>query len=324
MKKLIAILMALAILLSLAACGKAEEPTTEAPADAAVTEPVTEPIKDKQLTVENGKGSSITLTYPADFVFNAENTDGNFLALTDAVKCGMLEREDINIGFGFGIVSAAYDSIHDYAATNFANCTIFEEGSIGEYKTYIRQNITSRMTLVVCLNNFEFAMIEFNLPAGATKEDYAALRASELFNNIYDSIVVTAATAAENMVMGDPVTSENGYVTVTPCGGFIYDEADTTGAIALKNGSLGANAAIYVYDEQSMELEPQKKYFGYAYPNKEYTDITIGENTFAAIESNTGTTYLVAETSSGMAMYVAVWNCSVADAMPVLETLVIG
>ncbi len=324
MKKFIAILMALAVLLSFAACGAAEEPTTTEATEPEVTEEVTEAIEDKQLTVENGKGSSITLNYPADFVFNAENTDGNFLALTDAVKCGMLEREDINIGFGFGIVSAAYDSVHDYAATNFDECTIFEEGTIGEYKTYIRQNVTSRMTLVVCLNNFEFAMIEFNLPAGATKEDYAALRASELFNSIYDSIVVSVASAEENMVMGDPITSENGYVTVTPCGGFIYDEADTTNAIALKNGSLGANAAIYVYDEQSMELEPQKKYFGYAYPNKEYTEMTIGENTFYAIESNSGTTYLVAETSSGMAMYVAVWSCAVADAMPVLETIVIG
>ncbi len=324
MKKLIAILMALAILLSFAACGEAEEPTTEAPTNAEVTEPVTEPIDEKQLTVDNGKGSSITVNYPADFTFNEANTEGNFLAHPDAVKCGTLEREDINIGFGFSIISTTGDTIHDYAARNFKNSTIFEEGAVGEYKTYIRQLSTSRMTLIVCLNDYEFAIIEFNLPAGATKEDYAVLRDSELFTNFYDSIVVTAATAEENLVMGAPVTTENGYVSITPCGGFIYDESDTTGAIALKNGSLGANAAIYVYDEQSMELEVQKKYFGYAYPNKEYTDITIGENTFAAIESNTGTTYLVAETSSGMAMYVAVWSCSVEDAKPVLETIVIG
>lgn len=122
-----------------------------------------------------------------------------------------------------------------------------------------------------------------------------------------------------------PITTAKGYATVTPCGGFVYNDAETTDdKVALKNADLGAYAVVYVFDEQSMELEAQKKYFSYAYPNKEYKTVTIGENTFEAIESNTGTTYLVAETSTGYAMYVAVWSCSVEDAMPVLETIVIG
>ena len=122
-----------------------------------------------------------------------------------------------------------------------------------------------------------------------------------------------------------PITTAKGYATVTPCGGFIYDEAQSDkSSLAFTNTSLGANAAVYVYDEQSMEYEVQKKQFGYAYPNKEYTTVTIGANTYEAIESNTGVTYLVAKTSTGNAMYVMVWSCSVEDAKPLIETIVIN
>ena len=188
------------------------------------------------------------------------------------------------------------------------------------------------MQIIVCLNNFEFAMLEFKLPAGAKKEDYAALRAGELFNTIYDNLAIEAGAAeVENTDGGEDagtetaaVTTNKGYVTVTPAGGFIYDEAQSDkSSLVFTNTSLGANAAVYVYDEQSMEYEVQKRQFGYAYPNKEYTSVTIGANTFDAIESNTGVTYLVAKTSTGNAMYVMVWSCSVADATPLIETIVI-
>lgn len=140
-----------------------------------------------------------------------------------------------------------------------------------------------------------------------------------------EPVETTTEAPVTEVITADPITTEKGYVTVTPCGGFVYNDAETTdGKVALKNADLGAYAAVYVFDEQSMELEAQKKYFSYAYPNKEYKTVTIGENTFEAIESNTGTTYLVAETSTGYAMYVAVWSCSVEDAMPVLKTIVIG
>ena len=122
-----------------------------------------------------------------------------------------------------------------------------------------------------------------------------------------------------------PIKTDKGYVTVTPAGGFIYDEAQSDkSSLVFTNTSLGANAAVYVYDEQSMEYEVQKKQFGYAYPNKEYTSVTIGANTYEAIESNTGVTYLVAKTSTGNAMYVMVWSCTVADATPLIETIVIS
>ncbi|MBR6619526.1 MAG: hypothetical protein IKK85_04210, partial [Clostridia bacterium] len=197
----------------------------------------------------------------------------------------------------------------------------------------IRQNGPSAMQIIVCLNNFEFAMLEFKLPAGAKRDDYAALRAGELFKTVYDNLTIEVGAAeVENTDAGEPeapangpITTDKGFVTVTPAGGFIYDEAQSDNkSLTFTNTSLGANAAVYVYDEQSMEYEVQKKQFAYAYPNKEYTSVTIGANTFEAIESNTGVTYLVAKTSTGNAMYVMVWSCSVEDAMPVLETIVIG
>ncbi len=328
MKKLLAILMALAMLLSFAACGGNENPDTTQP-----TETTTEAPKFDETVVTDGKTNKLTIRTPIDeFTFNEANTEGNFLAQTNIVKCGTLENAEVNIGVAFAVTHAAYDSVHDYVTKSFKNNTIFEEGKIGEFTTYIRQNGPSAMQIIVCLNNFEFAMIEFKLPAGAKRDDYAALRAGELFKTVYDNLTIEVGAAeVENTDAGEPeapangpITTDKGFVTVTPAGGFIYDEAQSDkSSLAFTNTSLGANAAVYVYDEQSMEYEVQKKQFGYAYPNKEYTSVTIGANTYDAIESNTGITYLVANTSTGNAMYVMVWNCTVEDATPLIETIVI-
>lgn len=329
MKKLLAILMALAMLLSFAACGGNENPETTQP-----TETTTEAPKFDETVVTDGKTNKLTIRTPiGEFAFNEANTEGNFLAQTNIVKCGTLENTEVNIGVAFAVTHAAYDSVHDYVTKSFRNNTIFEEGKIGEFTTYIRQNGPSAMQIIVCLNNFEFAMLEFKLPAGAKRDDYAALRAGELFKTVYENLTIEAGAAeVENTDAGEPeapangpITTDKGFVTVTPAGGFIYDEAQSDkSSLAFTNTSLGANAAVYVYDEQSMEYEVQKRQFGYAYPNKEYTSVTIGANTFDAIESNTGVTYLVAKTSTGNAMYVMVWNCSVADATPLIETIVIN
>ena len=329
MKKLLAILMALAMLLSFSACGGNENPDTTQP-----TETTTEAPKFDETVVTDGKTNKLTIRTPiGEFAFNEANTEGNFLAQTNIVKCGTLENAEVNIGVAFAVTHAAYDSVHEYVTKSFSNNTIFEEGKIGEFTTYIRQNGPSAMQIIVCFNNFEFAMLEFKLPEGAKRDDYAALRAGELFKTVYENLTIEAGAAeVENTDAGEseapangPVTTDKGFVTVTPAGGFIYDEAQSDkSSLAFTNTSLGANAAVYVYDEQSMEYEVQKRQFGYAYPNKEYSSVTIGANTFDAIESNTGVTYLVAKTSTDNAMYVAVWSCSVEDAMPVLETIVIG
>ena len=328
MKKLLAILMALAMLLSFAACGGNENPDTTQP-----TETTTEAPKFDETVVTDGKTNKLTIRTPiGEFAFNEANTEGNFLAQTNIVKCGTLENAEVNIGVAFAVTHAAYDSVHDYVTKSFRNNTIFEEGKIGEFTTYIRQNGPSAMQIIVCFNNFEFAMLEFKLPEGAKRDDYAALRAGELFKTVYDNLTIEVGAAeVENTDAGEPEAPANGpvktdkcFVTVTPAGGFIYDEAQSDkSSLVFTNTALGANAAVYVYDKQDMEYEVQKRQFGYAYPNKEYTSVTIGANTYDAIESNTGITYLVANTSTGNAMYVMVWNCTVEDATPLIETIVI-
>ena len=332
MKKLLAILMALVTLLSFAACGGNENPDTTQP-----TETTTEAPKFDETVVTDGKTNKLTIRTPiGEFAFNEANTEGNFLAQTNIVKCGTLESEEVNIGLAFAVTHAAYKSVHDYVTKCFSKNTIFEEGKLGEYTTYVRQNVTTAMQIIVCFNDFEFAMLEFKLPDGSKKEDYAALHESDLFKAVYDNLVIEAGAAEENPVpenngtdkpeapANSPITSEKGYVTVTPAGGFIHNEAQSDkSSLVFTNTALGANAAVYVYDKQDMEYEVQKRQFGYAYPNKEYTSVTIGANTYDAIESNTGITYLVANTSTGNAMYVMVWNCTVEDATPLIETIVI-
>ncbi len=188
------------------------------------------------------------------------------------------------------------------------------------------------MQIIVCFNNFEFAMLEFKLPEGAKRDDYAALRAGELFKTVYENLTIEAGAAeVENTDAGEPeapangpITTDKGFVTVTPAGGFIHNEAQSDkSSLAFANTSLGANAAVYVYDRQNMTYDVQKMQFATNYPDKEYTSVTIGANTYDAIESNTGITYLVANTSTGNAMYVMVWNCTVEDATPLIETIVI-
>lgn len=334
MKKLLAIILALAMLLSFAACGGKETPeTTTQPAETATAAP-----EFDETTVTDGKFNKLTVKTPIDeFTFNEANTEGNFLAQTNIVKCGTLESEEVNIGLAFAVTHAAYKSVHDYVTKCFSKNTIFEEGKLGEYTTYVRQNVTTAMQIIVCFNDFEFAMLEFKLPDGSKKEDYAALHESDLFKAVYDNLIIEAGASEENPVpenngtdepeapANSPITSEKGYVTVTPAGGFIYDEADSTnGKITFKNTALGINAAVYVYDRQNMTYDVQKMQFATTYPDKEYTSVTIGANTYDAIESNTGITYLVANTSTGNAMYVMVWNCTVEDATPLIETIVIN
>ena len=191
MKKLLAILMALAMLLSFAACGGNENPETTQP-----TETTTEAPKFDETVVTDGKTNKLTIRTPiGEFTFNEANTEGNFLAQTNIVKCGTLENAEVNIGVAFAVTHAAYDSVHDYVTKSFKNHTIFEEGKIGDYTTYIRQNGPSAMQIIVCLNNFEFAMLEFKLPAGAKRDDYAALRAGELFKTVYDNLLIEAGAA---------------------------------------------------------------------------------------------------------------------------------
>ena len=329
MKKLLAILMALAMLLSFAACGGKETPeTTTQPAETATAAP-----EFDETTVTDGKFNKLTVKTPIDeFTFNEANTEGNFLAQTNIVKCGTLESEEVNIGLAFAVTHAAYKSVHDYVTKCFSKNTIFEEGKLGEYTTYVRQNVTTAMQIIVCFNDFEFAMLEFKLPDGSKKEDYAALHESDLFKAVYDNLIIEAGAAeVENTDAGEPeapangpITTDKGFVTVTPAGGFIYDEAQSDkSSLAFTNTSLGANAAVYVYDRQNMTYDVQKMQFATTYPDKEYTSVTIGANTYDAIESNTGITYLVANTSTGNAMYVMVWNCTVEDATPLIETIVI-
>lgn len=166
MKKLLAILMALAMLLSFAACGGNENPDTTQP-----TETTTEAPEFDETTVTDGKFNKLTVKTPIDeFTFNEANTEGNFLAQTNIVKCGTLESEEVNIGLAFAVTHAAYKSVHDYVTKCFSKNTIFEEGKLGEYTTYVRQNVTTAMQIIVCFNDFEFAMLEFKLPDGQRRK----------------------------------------------------------------------------------------------------------------------------------------------------------
>ena len=160
--------------------------------------------------------------------------------------------------------------------------------------------------------------------------DQGSVYASKAYNELIQETNIIRSMSRAGKPTDNPVNeSLNGWIKEELYMDFKIDqcsnkeEFNKNYVIFQVEGSDEANAAVYVYDKQDMEYEVQKRQFGYAYPNKEYTSVTIGSNTFDAIESNTGITYLVANTSTGNAMYVMVWNCSVADATPLIETIVI-
>ena len=129
----------------------------------------------------------------------------------------------------------------------------------------------------------------------------------------------TEETTTEAPATDGPITSSKGNVTVSAAGDWEYKGLYSPTMMEFTNKAI-AGACVYISDKEDMEYEVQKKTVGYAYPDKAFDEIKIGDITFEYMQGN-GVEYLIVPTSNGYAIYIQVRGCTVEDATALLETL---
>lgn len=133
------------------------------------------------------------------------------------------------------------------------------------------------------------------------------------------SETTTEEETTEAVSPTDAVTSAKGNVTITPAGEWEYKGEYSANMLQFDNKAV-SGSSVYISDKEDMEYEVQKKTVGYAYPDKEFEEIVIGDNTYVCMSSDT-VIYLVAPTGNGNAIYVQVRGGTLDDAKVLLETL---
>ncbi|MBE5774257.1 MAG: peptidoglycan-binding protein [Clostridiales bacterium] len=126
---------------------------------------------------------------------------------------------------------------------------------------------------------------------------------------------------------GANASTPKGYVGVSLVDGWYVGEPKANDAITLHNDGVGPNTStwITITDTQTgAGIEQAKQIVMFAYVGGEFTEIEIGDNSFHYIANSDGTVFtLIAETSTGKAMKVDGRNCTLEQAMSLLETIVI-
>lgn len=123
---------------------------------------------------------------------------------------------------------------------------------------------------------------------------------------------------------GEQVSTEKGYVSVGLVDGWYLGESTSNDAIILYNDAVGSNTSTWVTitDSQMNGIEQAKQIAKFAYVGGEFSEIEIGVNSFYYIANDDGTVFsLIAETSTGKSIKIDGRNCTVDQAMLMLETI---
>lgn len=123
----------------------------------------------------------------------------------------------------------------------------------------------------------------------------------------------------------DQITTENGFVGIELVDGWYVGEAMSNDSITLYNDAIGSASStwITVTDSQlGSGVEQAKQIAMFAYVGGQFTETQIGENLYYYIANSSGTVFtLVAETSTGKAMKVDGRNCTLEQAMSLIEMI---
>lgn len=123
----------------------------------------------------------------------------------------------------------------------------------------------------------------------------------------------------------DQISTEKGFVSIELVDGWYVGEKTFNDSITLHNDAIGSSSStwITVTDSQMGNgIEQAKQIATFAYVDAQFTETQIGENLFYYITNSDGTVFtLVAETSTGKAMKVDGRNCTLEQAMSLLETI---
>jgi len=130
-------------------------------------------------------------------------------------------------------------------------------------------------------------------------------------------------TEEEEIFVGETLTTDKGYVSITLDKGWYQGEARSNYALTLYHEDLDAAKWVEILDLQLTDLEHEMEYTHLALASAEYEEVTFGENTYQMLYSDTygPQTYLVAETSTGKAFTVEVRSIPLEDVMTMLESI---
>lgn len=278
-------------------------------------------VELNELTLTNDTDATVTLQYPDAFTYTEEDQDNSFLHQEIHKKCGALKAADYYMAFAFGeINTSVYEDVYDYF-NQFEWDALYEETKINGADAYVRQKGQTAITMVMPTSQTKFFMVEIKNNDGVGNEEgYAALYASEDVKAVLQSIKLSTET-----VENEAVKTPQGYVTITPCDGWVKGEGAPNDAIVLENATLGTVVTITISDTQLIsDMEQSKSITSSGYDVKEFKELKIGANTYQHLAVNDTLNYLLIATSTGKIADIEVRNCTLEDAQSVLETIVIG
>ena len=120
----------------------------------------------------------------------------------------------------------------------------------------------------------------------------------------------------------EAIPTANGYATIKEAGNWEYKGEYAPGMLEFADKTV-PGSKIYISEEQGFEA--QKKSAEYAYTDKAFEDVKIGENTYAFMQAKDGLAYLIAPVSAegDFCLYIQINGGSFEDAKPLIETIVI-
>lgn len=132
----------------------------------------------------------------------------------------------------------------------------------------------------------------------------------------------TTAPAETVAAAGEPISTPKGYATVKEVGNWEYKGEYSPGMLEFADKTI-PGSKIYISEEQG--LEAQKKSVEYAYTDKAFEEVKIGENTYSFMQAKDGLAYLIVPTSAegDFCLYIQINGGTFEDAKPLIETIVI-
>ena len=120
----------------------------------------------------------------------------------------------------------------------------------------------------------------------------------------------------------EAIPTASGYATIKATGNWEYKGEYAPGMLEFADKTI-PGSKIYISEEQGFEA--QKKSVEYAYTDKAFEDVKIGENTYAFMQAKDGLAYLIAPVSAegDFCLYIQINGGTFDDAKPLIETIVI-
>ena len=161
---------------------------------------------------------------------------------------------------------------------------------------------------------FLAALMLFTLAACGGKEEPSTTEPSTT------EPTTEATTAAP--VKGEPIATPKGYATIKEAGNWEYKGEYAPGMLEFADKTV-PGSKIYISEKQG--LEATKKSVEYAYTDKEFEEVKIGDNTYSFMQAKDGLAYLIAPTSAegDFCLYIQINGGTFDDAKPLIETIVI-